>query len=263
MKHPLIIAFFTFIGCGQSNTISDSQKMQSVELTIRSKELLQKKSLDSAAILLKTAIELDPNNYTAYNNRAYLKFKDGHSPGDVLADYKKSLEIKPDYDIALFSIANFYFHNKDYANAIEYANQLLNLNKRTEVTSSEIQHIYSIRGESYKYSQDYGKAISDLRKALQMNPKDAGANKELGDCLYYDSKNMDLAIQLYTKAINLDSMYYQAFLGRAQCYENKSPADVEAARMDYQRAVEINPDLEDIYDTKSALLIAAKQKLRN
>lgn len=261
MKYFLILpCLFAFSCQSSTNTISEKQK-QSIQLTIKSKELLKKGVLDSAEILIEKAIELDPRNFTAFNNRAYLKRELNYPPKEVIADLKRSLEIKPGYDMALFSLANYAFDLKHYNKTIELANQVISLSDYIDVGPDEIQQLYAIRGESYKNLENYDKAISDLQTALRMKPDIASSYKELGDCYYYGTKDITLAIEHYTKAISLDSNYYQAFLGRAQCYENTAPALTNAANANYQSALQINPNLQDIYNTNSTLLLNARKHL--
>jgi tetratricopeptide (TPR) repeat protein len=122
-----IIPFLIFLSCNGNNTVASKNWARSNELTHRSKRLLEKNVLDSAENLITEAIRLDPTNYEAYNNRAYLKSKLKRPPSEVIADLEKALSLKPDYDIAIFSFPNYYFSIKDYKKAIKYSNKALEL----------------------------------------------------------------------------------------------------------------------------------------
>jgi Tfp pilus assembly protein PilF len=94
-----------------------------------------------------------------------------------------------------------------------------------------------------------------------LEPNDAESYKELADCLYDGRNEISMAIEYYSKAISIKPKYYQAYLGRAHVYENIKPAKKKDALNDYRKAVEINPELKDIYNTNSDLLLMARIKL--
>ena len=262
MRLLIIIFAFALIACKQTKSYTSETWRESNDLTHLSKELLSRGQTDSAAPLIKKALELDPSNYEAYNNRAYLKVMMSAKPEDVLADYQKALELKPDYDIGLYSIANYYLSIQDYPKVIEFATKLLNLPNKREVDSASIGHIYAIRGESYSYQLQFDKAIADLKIALNINPSSAGAWKNLADCYFYRDNNTEIATHLYTRALLLDSNYYQSYLGRAQCYEKSTPRQLEAAYSDYLHALIIEPTAGDIYNTNSSLFKKARQEVK-
>ncbi|MND96255.1 Tetratricopeptide repeat protein [compost metagenome] len=231
----------------------------SIRLSVRSKYLLQKNDLDSAAILIEQALDLDPQNYIAYNNRAYLKFKENKISNEIISDYKKALEINPNYDIAIYSLANYYFDIEDYQNTIEGIDQLMKLPIK-ELDSNLIKHAYFIKGQSHETLAQYDKAIETFLKILLHDPSDANAHKSLADCYFYDHKIFE-AIGEYTKAIEIDSNLYQAYLGRASCFENCYPEITDLAIKDYNEALNINPNLKDYYFTNSPLLQSARKRI--
>lgn len=231
----------------------------SIRLSVRSKYLLKKNDLDSAAILIEQALDLDPQNYIAYNNRAYLKLKENKTSNEIISDYKKALEINPNYDIANYSLANYYFEIEDYQNTIKGIDQLMKLPIK-ELDTSLIKHAYFIKGQSHEYLAQYDKAIDTYLKILKDNPIDADIHKSLADCYFYNHKIFE-AIGEYTKAIEIDSKFYQAYLGRANCFENCYPEKTDLAIMDYSEALNINPNLKDYYFTNSPLLHNARKRI--
>jgi tetratricopeptide (TPR) repeat protein len=102
---------------------------------------------------------------------------------------------------------------------------------------------------------DFKSAIQQLEKACSVDSTDANALWMLGYS-YYHSDNYKKSITAYSKAITLkpadaSAYYYRA---RAKSYLGKdntlSPADKEkyllGAIFDFTRAIEINPDPNDI-----------------
>jgi Tfp pilus assembly protein PilF len=120
LKTVSLLIFFA--GCKNSET-TEFQKQKSLSLSYQSEQFFASEELDSAAYYIGKALELEPRNHVAYNNRAHLYFKLDSPTNVVIREYDRALEIKPGYDVALASLANYYFEIQDYANALQ---QLIN-----------------------------------------------------------------------------------------------------------------------------------------
>ncbi|GAB2806100.1 tetratricopeptide repeat protein [Ferruginibacter profundus] len=251
---PLIFSLSLLTACNNKQAAEESTR-----LSKESKTLIQNNKLAEALQAVEKSIQLDPTNYAAYNNRAYINSKMNKPAKEVLADYYKALSINPGYDISLFSLTNYYFSAKNYDSTIARANIYLLYASQYNFDKKQTQHIYAIRGESEYMLGGYDAAIPDINKAIELDSADAGAYKLLGDCyLYKDS--VDRAIKAFTTAIQLNSNYYQAYLGRAKTYEKLNTAKyVSLAAQDYKTAFIINPLAEDIYATNSPLFKKIKQ----
>lgn len=85
---------------------------------------------------------------------------------------------------------------------------------------------------------DYEEAIETYHAILSIN-----AYKEpffnLGFIHQEYLENYDVAIENYTKAINLEPKYFEAFYNRAKCYERKGQNKL--AELDYRAALKIHP----------------------
>jgi tetratricopeptide (TPR) repeat protein len=150
MRVFIIIILSIFISCKNHKVVSKTDWHLSDSLVHASKSLLQQNKLDSAEILIEQSIQLDPNNYEAYNNRAYLRNRQERSSQEVVADYEKSLAINPIYDVATYSLANYYHSINDWKNTIKWTERYLGLSQRKE-TDSLIINIYRIREDAEKY----------------------------------------------------------------------------------------------------------------
>lgn len=249
-----IFAILFFATCNTRNNATESTRLSS-----ESKRLLEENRLEEAQIVLEKSIELDPTNYVAYNNRAFLKIKQNKPSKEILADLKKALEIKPDYEISLSTLTNYFHSIKDYDKTIQCANVYLDYAAKQNFDPRLTQHIYGLRGESRYLKRDFDNAIKDCKTAIELDSTDAGSHKIIGDCYFYKN-SVDAAIKEFTIAIKLDSNYYQPYLARARSYESKKmPALLFLAEKDYQAAFTINPAVEDIYETNSVLFRKIKQ----
>jgi tetratricopeptide (TPR) repeat protein len=250
----LILNLSVLISC---NTKEDAK--ESTRLSSQSDILIKDKKLDEALTVLEKSIQLDPTNYVAYNNRAYINTERKKSSEQILADYYKALSIKPDYEISLYSIANYYFEIKNYDSTIARTNIYFDYADIYNFDKKLMQHNYAIRGESKYMLTHFDEAILDINKAIELDSLDAGAHKLLGDCYLYKN-SFERAIKEYGKAIRLNNTYYQAYLGRAKSYEKLNTSNFLAlAEQDYRAAFKINPDADDIYNTNSELFKQIKQ----
>lgn len=78
---------------------------------------------DSASYAIEESLIWDSTNWAAYNNRAILKFHTGRPESEVVADFEKALDLKPDYEISLYSLANYYEEIKAYKKAVNACKQ--------------------------------------------------------------------------------------------------------------------------------------------
>lgn len=250
----LILTLSVLTAC---NTKQDAK--ESTRLSNQSKILIQDNKLDEALQIVEKSIQLDPTNYAAYNNRAYINTEKNKPSEQVLADYYKALSIKPDYAISLYSLANYYFSIKNYDSTIARANIYFHYANKYNPNKKLTQHVYAIRGESQYMLTNFDEAILDINKAIELDSLDAAAYKLLGDCYLYKN-SIDRAIKELTKAIQLDSNYYEAYLGRAKAYEKLNTSKhFSLAEQDYKTVFKINSKAEDIYETNSKLFLKIKQ----
>jgi tetratricopeptide (TPR) repeat protein len=98
---------------------------------------------------------------------------------------------------------------------------------------------YYNRGVSYLVKGQHDLAISDLTKALEINPNLAEAYDNRGNA-YYLKDQLDQAISDYTKAIKIDPGHAEAYFNRGVAYYfkkeyHKSWEDIrKASGMGYQ-----------------------------
>ena len=72
------------------------------------------------------------------------------SSKEIIADYERALEINPFYDVATYSLANYYHSIEDWENTIKWTDRYFGLSQHKE-TDSLIDNIYRIREDAEKY----------------------------------------------------------------------------------------------------------------
>ena len=104
---------------------------------------------------------------------------------------------------------------------------------------------YDTRGTGYIGKSQYDLAISDFSKALEINPNFANAYRHRGRA-YYLKGQYDQAISDYTKALEINPKHgAKVYNRRGNAYHQKGQYD--QAISDFNKALDINPSYADVY----------------
>ena len=182
------------------------------------------------------AIELDPNNAMAYYNRGFVKnnLKDDYG---AIADFTKAIELDPNYADAYNNRGASKDNLKDYYGAIADFTKAIELNPNYAMA-------YKNRGISKHRLEDYYGAIADYTKAIELNPNNAMAYKNRG-ISKHTLEDYYGAIADYTKAIELDPNNAMAYYNRG--FSKDGLKDDYGAISDFTKAIEINSNFADAY----------------
>jgi TonB family protein len=175
-------------------------------------------------------IALDPKNAFAYNNRGYSKHLLGNDK-EAIEDYNMSIELNPNNDWAYFYRGETNYKLNNYAGA------RFDFTKAIELNPKDARS-YNGRGLIESESKNDNAAVVDYNKAIELNPKLAIAYFNRG---YSKSalQNDNGAIEDYTKALELDSSITYAYLNRGNC--KRRLKDYENAINDYNKLIQSNP----------------------
>ena len=125
---------------------------------------------DTAISYFDRAINLDTNNYKAYNGKGIaLCFKGQYTNGMPLI--QKALNMKPDYANGYFNMAMAYKLQKDYDNSLVYFNKALTFDPKDTWSYYGIATIYADRG-------DINTSLEYLKKAIDIEPAVKDVAKE-------------------------------------------------------------------------------------
>ena len=99
--------------------------------------LWEKDYLEESVVAFHKAIELNPDFEIAQNNLGVV-YLDGYGdPKESIQYFKKAIELNPNYTLAYFNLARAYQSIGDKANAAEYYQMTMDLNKITEELSEK------------------------------------------------------------------------------------------------------------------------------
>jgi len=209
--------------------LSGSQEKESSRYII---ELLEKTGADflndcdyeSAVKIFTKEISLDP--YNGYYNRG-LTYLDQEYFNKAANDLKSALNYKKTSD-AYYYLGLAYLGDEKYDMAIDVLNKSCEIKKNFENTH--------YLGVAYLGIEEYDKAIKFLNTAL--------AIRETPETYHYlgmahlGSENYDEAIRLFTKAIERDREFADAYYYRGLAYHAIGSEKLSAD--DYKEAVKLN-----------------------
>jgi tetratricopeptide (TPR) repeat protein len=214
------------------------------------------------------------NNDNGYLNRANFLYKNKNFD-EALNNYTKVIEINPQSAEAFIGIGLIKKENKDIRGALANFNNAIYCRPTYEG--------YINRASIRMILKDFANAMDDLDKAYQMDPLrlDVYSNKGF---IYLQTGKYEEALKNFSKAIEIDAGYYNAYLGMGRtkqalndlqgaisflntalqlsktseayiCRADVKIAlgDAEGARTDLDNAMQLEPDKPDIYINKGML----------
>lgn len=167
---------------------------------------MAKKSLkiieDMAKEKIKKETAIHLFKATNYGNKEML--------GEAVIEYKKAIEINPDYAKAYNGLGITYFRKKMLDEAI------VEFKKAIEINSDYVEAHYHLGAAYFKKSM-LDEAIIEFKKAIKIDPDYTDAYYNLA-IVYYFKKEYKLAIQYCDKAVQLGYKSDPKFLKALEPY---------------------------------------------
>jgi Tfp pilus assembly protein PilF len=188
---------------------------------------------DEATLNYTKVIELYPEYADAWFQRGLSKYNNGIGDG-ALADYSKALEIDTTLIEVLIQKAFLEILMKSYPEAIK---DLTNYINKGGVQPAEA---YCLRAGAYNRGYNWEKtiyisALEDLQKAIALGKNDVDVLYETGFA-HQNLKELDKAIETYSKVIELNAEHYDAWHKRGLC---KIDANYKGGCIDIMKAAEL------------------------
>jgi tetratricopeptide (TPR) repeat protein len=161
------------------------------------------------------------------------KYREGNYR-DAIAEYNRSITLKPDNADALEGRGNAWLKTGEASRAIEDYTRAINL-------KTNRAELYNYRGFVYAGRGETEKAIADFTQALRLKPgyADALANRSRA---YYQSGDYAKAIDDCTMLITLEPENFAAWNRRGSSWYAQH--DDNRAIADFSKAITINPDFD-------------------
>ena len=197
-------------------------------------KLYQSGKLD---IVEKKVIELikkKPKSFVLYNLFGAI-LVDQKNFDKAIINYKKSIEINPDYAEGHNNLGSALYKLRKFNEAIDSYQRAIKI-------KPNFSEAYNNLGLAFEELRKFNEAIDSYQRAIKINPEYAEAYNNLGN-VYDTNEKVDEAILNYKKAIKIDANFAEAYsnlghllkevgkINEAKDYDNKllslNPDDVE------------------------------------
>ena len=204
--------------------------------------------MDLAIATYSRAIELNPNNAGAYNNRG-IAYKEKGEHECAIEDYNKAIELNPKLASAYVNRGSAYGAKGEFDRTLSDCNKAIELDPK-------LAGAYSNRGAAYSKKGELDLAIADCNKAIELDPKLAEAYSNRG--VAYDGKGEhDLAIKDYTMAVKHQPDYAEAYYNRGLVYAEKG--ELNSAIVNFTKVIELDPDCAGAYYNRGIIWLCLKE----
>ena len=174
--------------------------LQAADFNAEGGAALDARKYEAAAQAFTQAIQADPQDYTAHFNLA-LSYSFLHRDTEGMAEYRKTLEIKPGLYQAELNLGILLLRQKEPADAVAP------LEGAAEQKPQEFRPRYYL-AEAQLATGDLAKAEENYRVALELDPKSAAAAAGMARALARDGKLEDAAPH-FRQAAALDADLYE------------------------------------------------------
>ncbi len=182
-----------------------------------------------------------------------LKEKDKEIKAELLdksiAQLEKGVSILDTYSDAFYHLGLAYKEKEDFQNAVK------NLEAARKNKTWTEADFYVASGIAYGGTKQYDKAITDLKKAIGIDPKSYDAINNLG--LYYsEAGDIPNAIKSLNESIKVNPKFDKAYYNLGNTYAKQG--DYNKAIELYKKAIDIDPKYEDAYNNTGNSYAAMK-----
>lgn len=148
---------------------------------------------------LEKTISLTPTDDSAWRQRLQLLLTEGKTEEAIEIGEQAANEIPQD-PIILYFLGSAHLSNQNYATAIEYLEESVELPVRQQLKSS----IFAALGNSHAALENWDKAFQNYEESLKINPQNAGVLNNYAYYLSLQKTKLQKAEELAQKALNLD-----------------------------------------------------------
>jgi len=192
--------------------------------------------IDEAMSEYKKAVELRPDFAIAHGNLASCYYDQGQLPLAVKT-FKYAIQLEPNFPDAYNNLGNTYRE----MNRLEEA---INCYRTTLRLKPDHPHAYNNLGNAMKDKGLVKEAIHCYVTAARLMPKFAAAHSNLGSILKEQGK-LDQSLAHYQEAINIDPMFADAYANMGNVY--KDLYQLPKAIQCYSAAIKMKPDFSEAY----------------
>ena len=185
---------------------------------------------------LTRAIQLDPSDAEAYNNRG-VAYSALEQYQQAITDYSQAIQLNPAFAAAYYNRGSVYAGLKRYQLAITDYNSAI-------LQNPSYASAYYNRGNANYNIKQYQKAISDYSNSIAFDANHALAYYNRG-MAYAALKQYRQAIDDYNKTLQMDNSVVGAYNNRGLVY--KALEKYQLAISDFNKAILLSPNNGALY----------------
>jgi tetratricopeptide (TPR) repeat protein len=180
---------------------------------------------------LEKALRLQTHNPKAFLTKAFMLIETGDTVGS-LRMMQLAIDQNPREVIAHTFLAEFFQKELDPI-AISYFKNALEISPNDKLLNYNFGRLLQDLGELELAKEQYQNLIA-------LDPRSYPAFNNLGYIALVHEDNYEEAVHFFTKSIEIDSLYAQAWCNRGIAYEYLN--EWEKARVDFRRCIKIDPE---------------------
>lgn len=233
---PFCVLFFLsliFFSC--SNSITEAEKLDNQGV-----KALNNGDNEKALELFNQALEINPECWSAYNNRSVVY----RTTGDfekALADLNAAAELEGvELELVLANRADLKFDMNDITGSLVDYNKLISINNSNS-------SYYGNRADCNRLLGNLDQAFADYEKTFELDPTNYKALWRQGGIMI-KKQNMDLALDLFDKALDIQEdadVYVARGIARGMLL------DYPNSIADFNKAIELDSLNADAYYNRS------------
>ena len=165
--------------------------------------------------------------------------------------FRNSINIDPEFREAFVQLGNIFHLRKD-TSAIIYYDNALKLDSNDEIT------LYN-KALFYQDMMDWNNALDAYSELHKKSPFHSSGHYNLG-FIHMELGLYDIATNNFSDAIYSNSEFFEAYYSRGICFQKLG--NIKQAEIDFNRAIEINPNYTFAVDALENLMLDNKKFIR-
>ena len=162
-------------------------------LNILAIDLVEIKKYERAVELFKRYASVSPGDANPFDSMGWAYFRMGRLD-EAIAKYKEALEVKPDFELSLFSIQYVYAFKQEYSEAMKWLDHLISVAKSPGI---KLQG-YWCKGFYYYWLGSLTKSMSELQGAEKLSQEIGNEENKafinfIRGWIYYDKGELELS----------------------------------------------------------------------
>ncbi len=163
-----------------------------------------------------------------YNLTAGLLFRDWGLYQKALLSLRQAIDSDPTSIAAHQALADIYYQEKEYGQALVELNYLATLQPQGSVYRNMAMCLF--------YLQEKEKAVAFLLEAIKLEPNDH-LNYAIGGLIYYEGDEWENARNQFARSLEMNPQSALALIGHGWC--EKKLNNTPAARADFQKVLDL------------------------